>query len=141
MIGEARKVARLHARPEPSGSTTNTMSDLRSAIFRGQIQITPAVTGPPQRGPKSEHAGTAAPCSPLCYAAFWSGIVEVKFNPSKDETGSGLTAFASWDNPDLQRALEIAFRVNRNREQIDKVEVTAEGITARLSYRPHPVTA
>ena len=59
--------------------------------------------------------------------------MEIKFNPSKDETGSGLTAFASWDNRDLQRALEIAFRINRQRERIDTVEVTADGITVRLS--------
>lgn len=67
--------------------------------------------------------------------------MEIKFNPSKDEAGSGLTAFASWDNRDLNRALEIAFNVNRKRERIDTVEVTPDGITVRLSCRPQPVSA
>lgn len=67
--------------------------------------------------------------------------MEIKFNPSKDEQGSGITSFASWNNPDLQRALEIAFNINRQRERIDTVEVTSEGITVRLSYRHEAVTA
>ena len=65
--------------------------------------------------------------------------MQVKVNPSKDETGSGLTAFVSWGNPSLQAALETVFAVNRHRERIDTVEISPLGITARLSHRPSPV--
>lgn len=61
--------------------------------------------------------------------------MKVKINPARQEQGSGLTAFASWDNPDLQRAIETAFRVDRKREQIESIEVTEDGITLRLETK------
>lgn len=62
-----------------------------------------------------------------------------KFNPSDTEKGSGLTAFASWDNPDMKFAMSQLFKIRAN-ERIETIEVTEEGITARIAVEYNTLT-
>lgn len=51
----------------------------------------------------------------------------VKFDPTPGQTGAGPTSFASWSDPDMRRAMR----------QLESIEVTREGITARSVSVPH----
>lgn len=62
--------------------------------------------------------------------------MQVKIKPSKDECGYGLSSFASWQNQELIEALENLFHINKTTEVINSIEITEDGITARLG-RPH----
>ena len=62
--------------------------------------------------------------------------MKVLINPTKNETGSGLTASVSWDNPDTKSAIESLFRVNPKTERLLQIEISREGIEARLEYIP-----
>lgn len=60
--------------------------------------------------------------------------MEIKFNPTEEEKGSGATAQISWENPRLMACLDNLFAV-REREKIVSVEITREGITVRLEMK------
>ena len=60
--------------------------------------------------------------------------MKVLINPTKTETGSGLTAELTWQNPDVQAAFEKLFGVNPKTERLMQIEIDSEGITARLEY-------
>ena len=55
----------------------------------------------------------------------------VKFDPTSSKRGSGITSFASWDNTDVGKAMESLFGIKSN-EWIKQIEVSPEGITARI---------
>lgn len=56
-----------------------------------------------------------------------------KFNPTTSEKGSGLTAFVRWDSYQFIEAMSNLFGIREN-ERITSIEVTPEGITARIQY-------
>lgn len=60
--------------------------------------------------------------------------MRVLINPTNNETGSGLTSQVSWENPDTRAALESLFGVNKKTERLVQVEISKDGITARLEY-------
>lgn len=66
--------------------------------------------------------------SPPNYLPF-----QVRINPTSP--GSGLSAFASWDNPDVHEALKTLFSIGPH-EQIASLEIDSKGITARIDYKP-----
>ncbi len=67
-----------------------------------------------------------------------TGRAELKviINPTKDQQLSGLTSFASWQNPDLKAAILRAFAINPEKERLLQVEVNSDGITVRLETVP-----
>lgn len=62
-------------------------------------------------------------------------MFKVLINPTREEAGTGLTSFASWDNPDTLRGLQTMFNIT-NKERLVQVEVSAQGITVRLESVP-----
>ena len=62
--------------------------------------------------------------------------MKVLINPTKEETGSGLTASVTWSNPDVQTAMNLLFNVHGQREKITQIEITEDGIVARMEYKP-----
>ena len=57
--------------------------------------------------------------------------IEVKFDPSPSDRGSGLTAQLSWAHPNMIAALSMAIDL-REGERIKTVEISRDGITVRL---------
>ena len=62
--------------------------------------------------------------------------MKVLVNPTKEQSGSGLTASVTWDNPDVQTAMNLLFNVQGQREKIVQIEINSEGIVARMEYKP-----
>ena len=62
--------------------------------------------------------------------------MKVLINPTKTQSGSGLTASCSWENHDMKKALNILFGVNEQKEKIIQIEISDDGIVARLEYVP-----
>lgn len=62
-----------------------------------------------------------------------------KFNPSDAEKGDGTTSFASWSSPDMKKVMEQLFGIRPN-ERIATIEITADGITARIKTEYTSVT-
>ena len=62
--------------------------------------------------------------------------MKVLINPSKEESGSGLTASVSWENPDVLAAFNLLFNVHGLREKITQIEISNDGIVARIKYMP-----
>lgn len=58
--------------------------------------------------------------------------MNVLINPTKEESGSGITAQATWQNPTVQAAFNRMFGMDTNCERITQIEITSEWITARL---------
>lgn len=63
-------------------------------------------------------------------------MMKVLINPTKEQTGNGLTASVTWDNPDVQTAMNLLFNVQGQREKITQIEITKDGIVARMEYKP-----
>ena len=61
--------------------------------------------------------------------------MKVLINPSREESGSGLASSIAWQNPDVIRAINQMFAISAH-EQIVQIEITPDGITARMEYRP-----
>jgi hypothetical protein len=55
--------------------------------------------------------------------------MKVAWCPSENERASGVASYASWENPDLQAAIEKAFNTSP-RETITRVEINRDGIKA-----------
>jgi len=62
------------------------------------------------------------------------GKMRVIFNPTKTEKGSGTTSTAAWDNRDMSEAMKVLFGIRQD-EEIYQLEVTREGITARIRHK------
>lgn len=62
-------------------------------------------------------------------------MFKVLINPLNDEKGTGLTSFASWQNPDTLAGLQRIFNVTQ-KERLIQVEVDSQGITVRLESVP-----
>jgi hypothetical protein len=63
-------------------------------------------------------------------------MMKVLIHPAKEQTGNGLTASVTWDNPDVQTAMNLLFNVQGQRERITQIEITHDGIVARMEYKP-----
>lgn len=62
--------------------------------------------------------------------------MKVLINPTREQLGSGLTASVTWDNPDVKTAMNRLFNVHGRREKITQIEISREGIVARMEYIP-----
>jgi cell division protein ZapA (FtsZ GTPase activity inhibitor) len=58
--------------------------------------------------------------------------MKVLINPSETESGSGLASTIAWNNPDVLAGLNVMFNIQQRREKIVQIEITQDGITARL---------
>jgi hypothetical protein len=67
--------------------------------------------------------------------------MKVLINPAKEQTGSGLTASVTWQNPSTRSAMNMLFGVKTQIERLVHIEITEEGITARLDHVPQNVKA
>jgi hypothetical protein len=63
--------------------------------------------------------------------------MKVLINPTKEQSGSGSTASVTWDNPGTRSAMNMLFSVKTQIERLVQIEITSEGITARLEHVPH----
>lgn len=61
--------------------------------------------------------------------------MNVVFNPLPHEQKAGTTSFLVWSNPDLERAMNVAFGVS-SKDRIDRIEITPQGIKAIFEPTP-----